>query len=145
MPSDDIKKSTQQEWRDLGFFYHRDDRQKTWRLVGSRLGLLRFRDALLEYVDNPGNSYESEHEHYGPYLYLEIMTWHQSGFDSHSIHGSFAELRRLAAIIDAKVTVAQAGEAICIHDEFAMNSPYSMILEVREDGFDPAQADPNLW
>jgi hypothetical protein len=27
---------------------------------------------------------------------------------------------------------------------FAANNPYALILEVREDGFDPAQADPML-
>jgi hypothetical protein len=40
--------------------------------------------------------------------------------------------------------LAQAGDCVCIQDEFAANSPYALIFEVREDDFDPAQADPML-
>lgn len=144
MPSDATNEATRTEWRELGFFYDRNDETKAWRLVGSRSGLLRFRDALLEYVDDPSNDYKSEHEHYGPYWYLEIMTWPEPGFDDHAIYGSLPDLKRLAAIVETKLAVAQPDETICIRDEFAANTPYALILEVREDGFDPAQADPML-
>ena len=40
--------------------------------------------------------------------------------------------------------LAQAGDCVCIQEEFAANSPYALIFEVREDDFDPAQADPML-
>ena len=33
---------TREEWRELGFFYDRDDDAKEWRLRGSRDGLRRF-------------------------------------------------------------------------------------------------------
>jgi hypothetical protein len=144
MPSDAANQWVRREWRDLGFYYDRNDQTREWRLVGSRSGLLRFRDALLEYVDDPGNDYKSEHEHYGPYSYLEIMTWPEPGFDHHAIRGSMPNLKRLAAIVEAKLAVAQAGEAVCIREEFAANTPYALILDVREDDFDPAQADPML-
>jgi hypothetical protein len=143
MPSDATNQATRREWRELGFFYDRNDETRMWKLVGSRSGLLRFRDILLEYADDPSNDYKSEHEHYGPY-YLEIMTWPEPGFDDHAIRGSLADLKRLAAIVENKLAVARPGDSVRVQDEFATNSPYALILEVREDGFDPAQADPTL-
>ena len=143
MPSEDIRERTRREWRELGFFYSRDEETKVWKLVGSRSGLLGFRDVLLEYADDPSNDYKSEHEHYGP-NYLEIMTWPEPGLDDHAIHGSLTDLRRLAAIVEGRLGRSQAGEVIRIRDEFAANSPYALILDVREDDFDPARADPKL-
>ena len=73
-----------------------------------------------------------------------IMKWPESGFDDHAIRGSLSDLKRLASIVGANLAAVQAGETICIQDEFAPNSPYALSLEVREDGFDPAEADPML-
>jgi hypothetical protein len=143
MPSDATNQMTRHEWRVLGFFYDRNDEANVWRIVGSRGGLLRFRDVLFEYANDSSNDYKSEHEHYGPY-YLKIMTWPEPGFDDDGIHGSLADLKRLAVIVGNKLAVTQAGDSVCIKDEFAANSPYALILEVREDDFDPAQADPML-
>src|ERR1700730_4707867 len=142
MPSDATNQATRREWRELGFFYNRNDELKTWRLIGSRSGLLRFRDALLEYAGDPSNDYQSEHEHCGPNWYLEIMTWPEPGFDDHAIRGSLMDLKRLADIVDTKLVGAQPGETICIKEEFATNTLYALVLGVREEGFDPAEADP---
>lgn len=144
MPGDATNKATRQLWRELGFFYDRDDRAKVWRLTGSRAGLLRFRDSLLEYTADPVNATQSEHEHYGPYMYLEIMTWPEAGFDGRAIRGTLADLARLAHIIQVKIAAAQPGSRISIRDEFSSTSPYALVLEIREDGFDPASADAAL-
>jgi hypothetical protein len=40
MPSEATNRATRREWRELGFFYLRDDRTKVWTLAGSRAGLL---------------------------------------------------------------------------------------------------------
>ena len=144
VPSGTTNQATRREWRELGFFHGRNDQTRAWKFIGSQSGLLRFRDALLAYVADPGNIEKSEHEHYGPYSYLQIMTWPEPGFDHHAIRGSLSDLKRLAAIVEAKLAEAHAGEVVCIWDEFAANTPYGLILEVREDGFDPAEADPLL-
>jgi hypothetical protein len=144
MPSQATKDATRREWRELGFFYDRDDQVKTWKLIGSRAGLLRFRDLLMAYAANQSNAQESEHEHYGPYGYLEIMTWREAGFDDHSIHGPLPELRRLGEIVEGKLIAAQPSTTIVIQNEFSANSPYALILEIRKDNFDPAEADPAL-
>lgn len=139
-----MNEDTRREWRELGFHYERDDEAREWRLTGSRDGLLEFRDLLLAYAGNPRNDLDSEHEHYGPYSYLEVMTWPDPGLDNHSIHGSLADLARLASLIEAKVSAADAGDRIVIGDEFAAGCPYQIVLRVREDGFDPAMADNYL-
>ena len=144
MPSEAANRATRREWRELGFFYDRDDQNKFWKLTGSRSGLLRFRDILLSYVADPRNALKSEHEHYGPYSYLEVMTWPEAGFDDHAIRGTLADLARLAALIDAKLLGARAGSAIRIQEEYAAESPYALVLDLREDGFDPAAVDPLL-
>ena len=81
MPSDATNQSTRREWRELGFFYDRDDQAKVWQLTGSRAGLLRFRDVLRSYAADPGNDLKSEHQHYGPYGYLEVMTWPEASWN----------------------------------------------------------------
>ncbi len=42
MPSAKINEMTQREWRELGYFYDRDDSAKEWRLIGSKAGLRQF-------------------------------------------------------------------------------------------------------
>lgn len=142
--SEATRQATLREWRELGFFYERDDEAKEWRLVGSRDGLLRFRDLLLVYVADPRNEQQSEHEHFGPYMYLEVMTWPEAGFDKHAILGLLPDLARLASLVEDKLRNAPIGSTISIRDEFAVNSPYTLVLNVRENGFDPAAADPTL-
>jgi hypothetical protein len=105
---------------------------------------LRFRDVLLSYVANTRNASKSEHQHYGPYMQLEVMTWPEAGFDGHAIRGPLEDLGRLAKLIEAKLATTRPGSSIRIREEFAADSPYALVLDVREDGFDPAMADPLL-
>jgi hypothetical protein len=144
MPGRATNEATRQEWRELGFFYDRDDQAKVWRLTGSRAGLLRFRDSLIEYTVDPVNSTQSEHKHYGPYMYLKVMTWPEAAFDRHAIRGRLSDLAGLAHIIEAKIAAAQPGSSVSIRDEFSSTSPYGLVLDIREDKFDPASADPAL-
>jgi hypothetical protein len=130
-----------QQWRKLGFFCELDDQKKAWTLTGSRAGLLYFPDLLLGYVNDPENSADGAKKHYGPYGSLEIMTYPDAGFDAHAIRGPLTELTRLAELVEAKLATAQPGEPIRIREEYAANSPYSLSLDVRADGFDPASSD----
>lgn len=130
-----------EEWRKLGFFCELDVQKKTWTLTGSRAGLLYFPDLLMGYVIDPTKEPDGSKEHYGPYGSLEIMTWPDAGFDSHAIRGSMTDLGHLADLIGGKLASAQPGEPIRIREEFAPNSPFTLVLDVRADGFDPATAD----
>jgi hypothetical protein len=137
MSDDQIK----QKWRELGFYCELDDERKTWRLTGSRAGLLYFPDLLLGYINDPANAVDGTQRHYGPYGSLDIMTYREAGFDGHAIRGSLADLERLAELVSTKLATAQPGETVRIHEEYAEHSPYSLLLDVRPDGFDPASSD----
>jgi hypothetical protein len=141
---DKLKAMTREEWQELGFFYDRDDASKEWTIVGSRAGLAGFSGLLREYIADPRNALQSEHEHYGPYLYLEVMTWTDAGMDDHSIHGTLQDLKRLAELVDHRVAVLRPGERARIREEYSPTSKYALVLALREDGFDPATLDANL-
>lgn len=130
-----------QKWRELGFFCELDDQKKTWTLTGSSKGLLYFPDLLLGYVADPANAQDGSLKHYGPYGSLEIMTYPEAGFDGNAIRGSLMDLTHLAELIEQKLASAEPGSPIRIREEFAPDSRYTLVLDVRADGFDPASAD----
>ena len=72
------------------------------------------------------------------------MTWPQAGFDKHAIRGTLEDLSRLARLIETKRTTARPGSTFIIREEFSLDSPYALVLNLREDGFDPVTADPLL-
>jgi hypothetical protein len=130
-----------QGWRKLGFFCEVDAEKRLWTLTGSRAGLLYFPDLLLGYVNDAANATDGSKQNYDPYGSLEIMTYPDPGFDGHAMRGSLAALTHLAELVEQKLAVAEAGEQIKIRDEFAPESPFALMLDVRADGFDPAAAD----
>jgi hypothetical protein len=140
-PTAMTEEGIKQEWRKLGFYCEMDREKKLWTLTGSRAGLLYFPDLLLGYVADPQNASDSAHQNYGPYGTLEVMTYPEAGFDSHAIRGSLAALTHLAELVEVKLATAEPGSPILIREEFAADSPYSLVLDVRADGFDPSSTD----
>ena len=130
-----------QGWRKLGFFCEVDNDKRLWTLTGSRRGLLYFPDLLLGYVNDPQNEADGSRQYYDPYGSLQIMTYPEAGFDGHCIRGSTATLTHLAELVEQKLAVAEPGDQIKIREDFAAGSPFSLLLDVRPDGFDPAAAD----
>ena len=128
-----------EEWRELGFYCNHDTANREYRLIGSAAGLRRFADLLRAYVADPRNEMKSEHEHYGPWG-LEVMTWPDAGMDDHAIHGPLPKLAELASLVDSKLTEAKPGDCISIREEFSSESEFSLVLDVREEGFDPLLA-----
>jgi hypothetical protein len=130
-----------QKWRQLGFFCELDDQKKTWTLTGSRAGLLYFPDLLLGYVNDPQNALDGASQHFGPYGSLQVMTFPDAGFDGNAIRGSLMALTHLAELVEIKLASAEPGSPILIREEFAPESRYALVLDVRADGFDPSSAD----
>jgi len=130
-----------QQWRELGFFSEVDNEKRVWTLTGSRAGLLYFPDLLLGYVADPQNASDGATKRYGPYGSLEVMTWPDAGFNGNAIRGSLVALTHLAELIEVKLASAEPGSPIRIRAEFAPDSRYTLVLDVRADGFDPASAD----
>lgn len=145
MPSEETNVATRHEWRALGFFYDCDDVQKQWRIVGSRAGLERFYEELIAFAGNRKNEPTSEHVHLGPYMYLKLGSWPEPQIIDHWIAGPLSTLRELAHVVRLKVASAAVGEAFSLRDAFAPGSPYDLVLELRDDGFDPAKEDPACW
>lgn len=138
------RESTQQireSWNRLGFYYDRDDDRKAWRIMGSRTGLLEFSRLLAEFARDPRHEPLSEHEHYGPYWYLELMTWSSACIDRHAIKGSLEDLSRLAQITSETVCRAAAGAATVIDKEYSSQNEYVLELVVESESFNPADAD----
>jgi hypothetical protein len=145
MPSEKVNQVTRAEWRELGFFYDRDDAAKRWRLVGSKTGLQRFATALSQFASNPRNERQSEHEHLGPYMYLEIGSWPEPEITEHWIAGPLPALNRLSTEIRSRVPLAREDDVLLFRQSFSPGSPYELSLEVRTEAFDPASEDPQCW
>jgi hypothetical protein len=142
VPSAEINEATRREWRELGFFYDRIDGAKEWRIAGSKEKLRRLGKILRDYVADGRNELISEHEHYGPYMYLEIGTWTNPEITDHWIAGPLHKLCELAELIESKIEKAKIGDEIKLREAFSPTSPYELVLEVKDDSFDPALADP---
>jgi len=53
-------------------------------------------------------------------------------------------LGRLADIIDRSIALVGPGSQVRLREEYAADSEYSLVLDVRVDDFDPVSADPGL-
>lgn len=139
----ELNDATRREWRELGFFYACDHNAARWRIVGSYPGLLKFVEILDDYASKSRNNQLSEHEHYGPYFYLKLMTWEEPEITTSAICGTLADFQRLATIVRKKLSSSRPGSTFVVSDEYAVGGG-SIEFEVREDCFDPAAADPLL-
>ena len=143
-PSEATNAASRREWRDLGFFYDRNDSAREWRLVGSLDGLRVFVELLQTYSRNPRHAGQSEHDHYGPYMYLKVMTWPDPGINSNAIYGTLDDLKRLARLIAQRLQHATPGDTCAVGKAYEPGCEYELVLEIRDAGFDPPEADPCL-
>ena len=143
MPSREIDLETIEEWRELGFYYDVDRPQQRWILRGDRAGLLGFASRLRAYARNPKNALLSEHEHFGPYFYLTIITAEAAAISGDGWHGTLADFGRLAVMIEGNLQFSTQTE-FRIGDEFAMGCGWTILFFVEQDGFDPSSADAGI-
>lgn len=140
----DVDAMTRDEWRELGFFYDQDEAAKAWRIVGSRDGIRRFVRLLRDYVSNPASARLSEHAHYGPHMYLKVVTATGAAITRTAIAGAPEDLLRLADVVEAKLTSAPECREFTVASDWTSEADFSLLFEVRPDGFHPADADPLL-
>ena len=141
MANDVGKESTRRAWRELGFFCGQDAVAKEWRIVGSVKGLRMFAAEIRSYASNPVNDRLSEYTHFGPAMNLELGTSHQTEITEQWIGGPLVDLLRLATFIERSVQANVVGKRIALRANFSPMAPYELILDVRDDVFDPASAD----
>ena len=142
MTSDETKEATRRVWRELGFFCGRDAVAKEWRIVGSVKGLRKFAAEIRSYASNSANDRLSEYTQFGPAMNLEVGTSHQTEITEQWIGGPLVDLLRLATLIERSVQANVVGKRIALRSNFSPMAPYELILDVRDDAFDPASADP---
>ncbi len=142
-------------WRDLGFHCDFCEEPGRWRFIGSRGGLLKFRDLLDEYISDPSNSELSEdpygpHDHFGPYMHLTIRTLTPKTTNlgpkilDCEIWGRTHDIEKLARLVEEKVGESSVGDTFTIDTEYSEHNEAILDFEVRAEGFDPASADPYL-
>jgi hypothetical protein len=142
MPSEAAKEATRRAWRKLEFFCGRNDAAKEWRIVGSVKGLSRFAAEVRKYASNPAHDRLSEYTHFGPAMNLEVGTSHQTEITEQWIGGPLVDLLRLATLIEQSAQHNVVGKCIALRSNFSPMAPYELILDVRDEAFDPASADP---
>ncbi len=142
MTTEAAKEVTRRAWRELGFYCGKNDAAKEWRIVGSVKGLRKFAAEIRAYASNPANDRLSEYTQLGPAMNLEIGTSHQTEITEQWIGGPLADLLRLATFIERSVQANVVGKCVNLRSNFSPMAPYELILDVREESFDPASADP---
>jgi len=142
MATEAAKEQARRVWRELGFYCGKDKAAKEWRIVGSVQGLKNFAAEIHKYASNPVHNRLSEYMHIGPAMNLEICTSHQAEITDQWIGAPVAEFMYLAALINQSVQRNMIGRQIMLRANFSPMAPYELILDVRDDAFDPASADP---
>ena len=90
-----IEQMLRDEWTELGFYYDLDQRLEVnqWRFYGSKKGYQHFITLLDEYTNDTNKEGLSEHEHYGPYSYLKIITCSKATITDKYIAGTIQDLK----------------------------------------------------
>jgi hypothetical protein len=140
-----VNEATRREWHELGFFYDRDDHSKSWRIVGTVAGLGAFAKLVRAYASEPKHAPLSEHEHFGPYMYLELGTWTEPEITDHWIAGPRTAMDSLAQLIERSILGLAVGGSASLREAFAPRSAYDLVLELRGEPFDPASEDKECW
>lgn len=141
MPSEAAKEARRQAWRELEFFCGRNDTAKEWCIVGSVKGSRKFAAEMRKYASNPANDRLSEYTQFGPAMNLEVGTSHQTEITEQWIGGPLMELLRLATLIERSAQDNMIGKRIALRSNFSPMAPYELVLDVRDEAFDPASAD----
>ncbi len=141
----DMDQRDKYEWRKLGFYYDLEEtnNHKGWRFYGDKKGLYNFVKLLEDYTNNPANDFLSEHDHYGPYNYLKIMTWDKPLITKNFIAGTMANLKDFKNILADKLENFQTGQTFTIDKEYGVDNTASIKFFIMKDNFDPVSMDKN--
>jgi hypothetical protein len=142
MASEAANEATRRAWRELGFFCGRDAAANEWRIVGSVKGVRMFAAEIRKYASNPVNDRLSEYTQLGPAMNLEVGTSHQTEITEQWIGGPLVDLLRLATLIERSAQANVVGKRIALRSNFSPMAPYELILDIRDEAFDPASIDP---
>lgn len=130
-----------QKWRQLGFYYDFDKRTEVnqWRFYGSKQGLRQFSSLVQKYMDI--NKEKGEHEHYGPYGYLKIMTTEKPMITEDYIGGTLDDLKKLSLLISQLTDSNDIGTTFNIGKEYSEENTATIRFFIMADNFDPSCLD----
>jgi hypothetical protein len=131
-----------ENWREIGFYYQRDDVSLIWQIIGSRAGLKRLCGTLKTYVrDFDAHVRTGDRGLTGPYKYLKVVNWHMASILRDGIYGPLESIQGLATTIEEKLNLHNPGECFIIDEEYSDVNAYKLELVVREDEWDPSNVD----
>jgi hypothetical protein len=142
--SPDLRAQTTAEWNDLGFWYDVTP-EKGWVIRGSCAGLEKFAALLDAYAVSPRNAALSEHDHFGPYMYLKVVTWSSSEVNRNGIYGTLADIVRLAALIRGRLLSCKPGDSFALAQAFSAASSTELTLVCEPESFNPGAYDAQFY
>ena len=140
---DSVKALTAVDWRELGFWYDYTP-QSGWVILGSKSGIERLASLLEAYGRNPRNAPVSEHDHFGPYMYLKFVTWSSPEINPDGFYGSLPDLLRLAELIRKQIAVGNSTNSLELSTLYSPSSTSALTITIEHETFDPASADAEL-
>lgn len=141
----DFDQRFKDEWRELGFYYDLEEsvNKNEWKFYGSKQGLQNLVKLLEDYTNNSANDFPSEHDHYGPYSYLKIMTWDKATITENYIAGTIKDLKNFRNILANKLEKFQVGQSFTIDKDYGVDNTAAAIFFIMENNFDPVSMDKN--
>jgi hypothetical protein len=140
--SEKTRQATIRDWRKLGFYYELNELKRRWEFRGSREGLMKLGELLVTYAEEHDENSDSEHEHYGPYMYLKVMTRDEMAFTEQGIEGPVEKIGELGRAIVRHAAGLRPVATLMI--DSPKEGGHALVLLVQADGFDPAAADEDL-
>ena len=134
--SPDLRTQTIAEWNDLGFWYDVTP-EKGWVIRGSRAGLKKFATLLDAYAADPRNTVFSEHDHFGPYMYLKVVTSSSSEVNRDGIYGTLPDIVRLAILVRKHLLSCKTGDSFALAQAFSTASSTELTLVCEPASFNP--------
>lgn len=142
--SPELRAQTIAEWNDLGFWYDHTP-ESGWVIRGARTGLEKLATLLDQYAIDPRNTKLSEHDHFGPYSYLKVVTWSSSEINQDGIYGTLQDIVRLAALIRERVGSCNPGDSFALAQAFSTTSSTEFTLVCEPESFSPGAYDFQLY
>jgi hypothetical protein len=142
--SPELRAQTIAEWNDLGFWYDRTP-ESGWVIRGARTGLEKFAALLEQYATASRNIKLSEHDHFGPYMYLKVVTWSSSEINQDGIYGTLQDLVRLANLVRERVGSCTPGDSFALAQAFSAASSTELTLVCESESFNPGAYDAQFY
>lgn len=142
--SPELRAQTIAEWNDLGFWYDRTP-ESGWVIRGAQAGLEKLAALLDRYATDPRNAKLSEHDHFGPYMYLKVVTWSSSEINQDGIYGTLKDIVRLAALVRECVGSCNPGDSFALAQAFSTASSTEFTLVCEPDSFSPGAYDAMFY